>query len=627
MKIIGIDLGTSNSAAAVMINDDLKIIPSAEGLEKYGKMFPSVITFTEDGKVIVGKDAKRLMHPDRTVTNIKRKMGADYKIRIGNKWYIPQELSAMILKKIKKDAEAYLGERIKKAVITCPAYFNDNQRTATRDAGIIAGLDVVRIINEPTAASLAYGIDKSKKKLNIAVVDLGGGTLDVTILEMRDRVFKVIATSGDTQLGGIDMDNRILEYIIERLGGNGIDLKDKNFIQLLRNEAEKAKIELSTKSSTSINLPSINLNMTLTREKLEELIEDLLYKMHIPLNQALVDANLSPKDIDKVILVGGPTKMPIVRKKVEEFFCRAPERGVDPMHCVAIGAAIQASLLSGELRDIALLDVTPLSLGIETSGAVLTKLINRNTTIPVEASRVFTTAQDFQKVVPIHVLQGERTLAHDNITLGIFNLTGIRPAPRHEPMIEVIFKIDANGILHVSAEDLETGKKQAVKITDSTRLPKEEINRIIREAAIFSDFDKKKAIEKSYRIRAEALVYEVEKIIKKSHIEKKEIEELIKKLRDALRCSDINKIKNYTDRLSELVDETAKKMRVEKQANALMSFANEIMKEIDEKVEIERHLKKLKDALKSSNTKKIEEQIGKLSDELAILEIDYKYKK
>ncbi|MDI6855298.1 MAG: molecular chaperone DnaK [Candidatus Thermoplasmatota archaeon] len=630
-KIIGIDLGTSNSAAAVIVNGSVKIIPSAEGLALHGKMFPSVITFLEEGKVIVGKDAKKLMAPGRTITNIKRKMGTDYKIKIGKKWYIPQELSALILKKIKKDAELYLNESIKKAVITCPAYFNDNQRTATRDAGVIAGLDVVRIINEPTAAALAYGLDKTKRKLNIAVLDLGGGTFDVTILEMCNSVFRVIATSGDTQLGGIDMDNKILDYLVDKLRGEALDLKAENLMQVLRNEAEKAKINLSSKLSTTINLPFTNVNINLTRTKLEELIEDVISRMDKPLEQALADSNLAPKDIDKIILVGGPTKMPVIRKKVKEFFGRVPERGIDPMHCVAAGAAIQGSVLSGELGNIALLDVTPLSLGIETSGTVFTRLIHRNTTIPVEESRVFTTAQDFQSVVPIHVLQGERALAHDNITLGVFNLTGIKPAPRHEPMIEVTFSIDANGILHVSAEDLETGKKQAIEITESTRLPKEEISRMINEAAVFAELDKRKENEIKLRTRAEALIYELGQVIKKEKLpidEKRNITTLVKELKHALRVNNNEQVKSATEELNKLVDRIALRNRAANRANALISSANKMITEIKipkaEKVAIEEMIVKLKEALKNDNTKEIEKQIGELTEELTILEVDYK---
>ncbi|MDI6708492.1 MAG: molecular chaperone DnaK [Candidatus Thermoplasmatota archaeon] len=630
-KIIGIDLGTSNSAAAVVVNGNVKIIPSAEGLALHGKMFPSVITFLEEGKVIVGKDAKKLMAPGRTITNIKRKMGTDYKIKIGKKWYIPQELSALILKKIKKDAELYLNESIKKAVITCPAYFNDNQRTATRDAGVIAGLDVVRIINEPTAAALAYGLDKTKRKLNIAVLDLGGGTFDVTILEMCNSVFRVIATSGDTQLGGIDMDNKILDYLVDKLRGEALDLKAENLMQVLRNEAEKAKINLSSKLSTTINSPFTNVNINLTRTKLEELIEDVISRMDKPLEQALADSNLAPKDIDKIILVGGPTKMPVVRKKVKEFFGRVPERGIDPMHCVAAGAAIQGSVLSGELGNIALLDVTPLSLGIETSGTVFTRLIHRNTTIPVEESRIFTTAQDFQSVVPIHVLQGERALAHDNITLGVFNLTGIKPAPRHEPMIEVTFSIDGNGILHVSAEDLETGKKQAIEITESTRLPKEEISRMINEAAVFAELDKRKENEIKLRTRAEALIYELGQVIKKEKLpidEKRNITTLVKELKHALRVNNNEQVKSATEELNKLVDRIALRNRAASQANALIQSAKKMITEIKipkaEKAEVEERIEKLKEALKNDNTKEIEKQIGELTEELTILEVDYK---
>ncbi|MEW6069823.1 MAG: molecular chaperone DnaK [Candidatus Thermoplasmatota archaeon] len=626
-RIIGIDLGTSNSAAAVMLNGGIKIIPSVEGLEKHGKMFPSVITFLENGKVIVGKEAKKLATPERTVANIKRKMGSDYKIRIGNKWYIPQELSALILRKIKRDAELYLGKSVKKAIITTPAYFNDNQRTATRDAGILAGLEVVRIINEPTAASLAYGLDKSNKKLKIAVLDLGGGTFDVTILEMCNSVFRVIATSGDTQLGGIDMDNKIVDYLVNELKGEKVDLKDRKVLQILRSEAEKAKIRLSTKLSTTVSLP-FTKSIKLTRTQLEKIIEPVISRMDKPLKQALADASLAPKDIDKIILVGGPTKMPIIRKKVKQFFGKFPERGIDPMHCVAAGAAIQASILSGELGNIALLDVTPLSLGIETSGAVFTKLIKRNTTIPVEESRVFTTAQDFQTQVPIHVLQGERALAHDNITLGVFNLTGIKPAPRHEPLIEVTFSIDANGILNVSAEDLETGKKQAIEITDSIKLPKEEISRMVREAAVFAELDRRKEQEITTRIRAEALSYELGEVIKKEKLgveEKKNIMSSVRELKHALKLDNIKEIKKYTEKLTQQVDKIAARSRACKHANALLNSAEKIMREKnisrEEKENLREISKKLKLSL-SSDAEKIEKQLEKLKEALLLLEVD-----
>ncbi|MCG2827098.1 MAG: Hsp70 family protein, partial [Thermoplasmatales archaeon] len=557
--------------------------------------------------------------------NIKRKMGSDYKIKINGSTYIPQEISAMILRKIKNDAEVFLGKSIKKAVVTVPAYFNDNQRTATRDAGVIAGLDIVRIINEPTAASLAYGLDKLKKDLNIAVLDLGGGTFDVTILEMCNSVFRVISTSGDTCLGGIDMDKKITDYVIKKWGKN-IKFKDEKNLQQLNEAVEKAKIQLSSKTSANMKLPFTNGNIILTRDKLETLVKPVVQRMDEPIKQALNDAKLNPGDIDKVVLVGGPTKMPIVRENVKKFFGKKPEEGVNPMQCVSVGAAIQGSILSGEMKNLVLLDVTPLSLGIETSGAVFTKLIERNTTIPAEESRVFTTAQDYQKTVPIHILQGERALAHDNITLGVFNLTGIKPAPRHEPMIDVAFNIDVNGILNVSAEDLETGKKQKIIITASTKLPEKEIERMIMEAKTFAETDKRKEENIKNRNRANALIYEVEKTIKEekhaSAQEKRDVKEVTKKLKTALKEKNNRKIKKSTDELTKIVDRISAKSRICKQTNALIVSAEKIIKKAKipkkEKENIREISGKLKKALKG-NTENIKKQMDKLTEELIIL--------
>ncbi|NLU04462.1 MAG: molecular chaperone DnaK, partial [Methanothermobacter sp.] len=513
-KILGIDLGTSNSAAAVLIGGTPTIIPSAEGASQYGKSFPSCVAFTEDGQMLVGEPARRqaVTNPENTITAIKRSMGTDRKVKVRGKEYTPQEISAFILQKIKKDAEAFLGEEIKKAVITVPAYFDDNQRTATKDAGTIAGLDVVRLVNEPTAASLAYGLDKEDEDMVIMVFDLGGGTLDVTIMEFGGGVFEVRSTSGDTQLGGTDMDNAIMNYLAEEFKmETGIDLmEDDQAVQRLREASEKAKIELSTTLTTEVNLPYItvaqdgpkHLIKTITRAKLEELVDPIVQKCAGPMEQALKDAGMTREDVDKIILVGGPTRMPIVQKFVEDFIGKPVERGIDPMECVAMGAAIQGGVLAGEIKDLVLLDVTPLSLGIETLGGVFTKLIERNTTIPTRKSQIFSTAADNQTSVDIHVLQGERPMAADNTSLGRFQLVGIPPAPRGVPQIEVTFDIDANGILNVSAKDLGTGKEQAITITAPNKLSEEEIKQKIEEAKKHAEEDRRKQEEIEIRNNA-----------------------------------------------------------------------------------------------------------------------------
>jgi len=571
-KIIGIDLGTSNSAAAVLIGGKPTIIPSAEGASLYGKTFPSIVAFTEDGQMLVGEPARRqaVTNPENTITAIKRSMGTNRKIKIQDKEFTPQEISAFILQKIKKDAEAFLGEKVEKAVITVPAYFNDNQRTATKDAGKIAGLDVVRLVNEPTAASLAYGLDKEDEELGIMVFDFGGGTLDVTIMEFGGGVFEVQSTSGDTQLGGTDMDNAIMNYLADEFKKEtGIDImEDDNAVQRLREAAEKAKIELSSTVQTEINLPYItadssgpkHLIHTLTRAKLEELVDPIVQKCAGPMEQALKDAKMGKEDIDKIILVGGPTRMPIVQKFVEDFMGKPVERGIDPMECVAMGAAIQGGVLAGEIKDIVLLDVTPLSLGIETQGGIFTKLIERNTTIPTRKSQIFTTAADNQTAVDIHVLQGERPMAKDNISLGRFQLVGIPPAPRGVPQIEVTFDIDANGILNVSAKDLGTGKEQAMKITAPHKLSEEEIKKKIEEAKKYAEEDRKRQKEVEIRNNADSMIYTAEKTLnelsEKIPSDKKEnIEKLIKELKDELKGDDITKIKSKTEELTKAIQE------------------------------------------------------------------------
>jgi molecular chaperone DnaK len=567
-KIIGIDLGTSNSAAAAMIGGKPTIIQAAEGASVGGKAFPSVVAFTNTGELLVGEPARRQMisNPEGTVLAAKRKMGTDFKFNVRGKSYTPQQISSFILQKIKKDAEAFLGDTVDRAVITVPAYFNDNQRQATKDAGDIAGLQVVRIINEPTAASLAYGLDKIQKDLKIMVFDFGGGTLDVTIMEMGGGVFQVKSTSGDTQLGGTDMDNAIIEYILQEFKQQtGLDVRnDKAAMMRIREAAEKSKIELSNLVSTEINLPFLaydpstgpkNLIINLTRSKLEELLRPIVEKCKNPMLQAIQDAKLTPAEIDKIIMVGGPTRMPIVRQFVATIMGKDPERGVDPMEAVALGAAIQGAIIAGDVSsDILLVDVTPLTLGLEVLGGLKEALIERNTTIPTKKSKVFTTAADYQSAVTIHVVQGERPMAADCVSLGTFNLTGIPPAPRGVPQIEVTFDIDANGILNVTAKDLGTSKEAKITITATTKLSKDEIEKLKKESEQYSEADKKKKEEAEIRNEAENLVYSAEKLVSQDFKDKikpeqtEKINKAVQELKDVIAS---NNIENLNDKIKE----------------------------------------------------------------------------
>ncbi len=583
-KIIGIDLGTSNSAAAVVLSGKPTIIPSAEGVSVGGKSFPSYVAFTKDGQLLVGEPARRqaLLNPEGTVYAAKRKMGTDYKFKIFGKEYTPQQISAFILQKIKRDAEAFLGEPVTDAVITVPAYFDDNQRQATKDAGTIAGLNVQRIINEPTAASLAYGIDKQNQSMKIIVYDLGGGTLDVTIMDFNEGVFEVKSTSGDTKLGGTDMDEAIIKYIADdfKKKENYDLIKDQKAYIRLKDAAEKAKIELSSTLETEINIPYItvvdgdpkHVLLRLTRAKLEELIAPIVARSKIPLETAIKEAGIDKNGIDKIILVGGPTRIPYVRKYVEDFFGKKVEGGVDPMECVAIGAALQGAVLTGDIKDVVLLDVTPLTLGIETLGGVSTPIIPANTTIPVKKSQIFSTAADMQTVVTIHVVQGERTMANDNVSLGQFNLEGIPPAPRGVPQIEVTFDIDANGILHVTAKDKATNKQQTISIEAKNKLSKEEIEKMKKQAEEFAETDKKRREEIEKMNMAENIAYTAEKTLNenKDKIDKEDEEatrDLISKLREAIKNEKPDEVDSISKELGEKIQKIGEKLYTSQQDN------------------------------------------------------------
>ena len=583
-KIIGIDLGTSNSAASVMMGGKPALIPAAEGTSIGGKAFPSVVAFTKEGQLLVGEPARRqaVTNPDNTIIAAKRKMGSDHIFRIQGKDYKPQQISAFILQKIKKDAEAFLGEPVAKAVITVPAYFDDNQRQATKDAGTIAGLDVVRIINEPTAASLAFGLDKAGQDMKILVFDLGGGTLDVTIMEMGGGVFEVLSTSGDTQLGGTDMDKVLIDHVVNEFRKTtGIDLtKDSTAMTRIREASEKAKIELSTVMETDINLPFIsydqasgpkNLELKLTRAKFEELIRPIVERCRTSIDNALRDAKLATSDVSKIVLVGGPTRIPMVKKFVGDVIGKSPESGVDPMEAVAMGAAIQAGIIAGDVTsDIVLLDVTPLTLGVETLGGLREPLIERNTTIPTSKTKVFTTAADNQTAVTIHVVQGERPMAADNVSLGSFNLAGIPPAPRGVPQIEVKFDIDANGIINVTAKDLGTSKEAKITIQAGTKLSKEEIDKLKQDAEKFADEDKKKKESVDIKNEAESFVYTTEKL-------------LTQDLKDKLTQEQGIKISESVKELKEVLDKTPDEIKPK--LEALKTLVNQITTELYKNVQ------------------------------------------
>ncbi len=584
-KIVGVDLGTSNSAASFLEAGKPKIIPSAEGATQYGKAFPSVVAFTKDEQLLVGEPARRqaVSNPERTITAAKRKIGSDHKYKINGKEYTPQQISAYVLQKIKKDAEEFLGDKVEKAVITVPAYFNDDQRQATKDAGAIAGLEVIRLVNEPTAAAFAYGLDKTGKELTVLVFDFGGGTLDVTIMQMSgEGVFEVKSTHGDTQLGGTDMDEALTDFLVEEFKkAEGIDItNDSAAMQRLLEAAEKAKIELSTTLETDINLPFLSatnegpkhFQHKLTRAKLESLVNPIIERCRKSMEQAIEDAKLTNEDLDKIILVGGPTRMPAVQKFVEEVAGKKVERGIDPMECVAMGAAIQAGILAGDVKDVLLLDVTPLSLGIETLGGINTQLIEKNTTIPTKKSQTFSTAADNQPAVSIVVLQGERSMSADNKKLGTFDLVGIPPAPRGIPQIEVTFDIDADGIVHVTAKDLGTGKEQSIKITASQKLDKDEIEKMKKQAEEHSEEDKKRKEDIETINQADTLIYTTEKTFKelKGKVDESKIAEVKKEVNELKELmkpekKDIAKIKEKLEQVNKVFQAAAQAQQAKTQ--------------------------------------------------------------
>jgi molecular chaperone DnaK len=636
-RTMGIDLGTSNSAAALMKDGKIRLVPSSEGPTSYGKMFPSIVAFKENGEIIVGKNAQNYAytHPERTVRWIKRKMGTNYTVNIDGHKYTPQEISALIIKKMKNDAEKFIGKRIDKAVISTPAYFNNNQRNATKEAGEIAGLEVLRIVSEPTAASLAYGLDKTGKNLKIAVLDLGAGTFDVTILQMNDSVFQVISTSGDSRLGGKDMDDAILDYLVNEIEEKyGADLRDdRKNLNRLRDAGETAKILLSSKRLTTVKTQldvdgyKLNPQVTLTRKKLEELIKPQLDKLRYPVEQALRDSALNPQDIDKLVLVGGPTRIPVIREYFGSYFGVEPEIGIDPMGIVATGASVQASILNGEIRDMLLLDVTPLSLGVETSGGVFTRLIKRNTTIPAEESMVFATEEERQTSMMIHVLQGEREMAKDNISVGLFRMASIPPAPRYEQKVEVTFKIDADGILTVSAEILETGKRETITAANTKYLSEEEITQMIIEATKFNERDEKKKEIIETRNRAAAAICAAQRSIREaggkiSEREKRLLEEASERLKIAVNDCKLQKVKECTDELLGLTEEVNIKMKKLSQAK---TFLSSVERNLSGKLSSEKR-KKIREAVKrleEAPCERVNEEIVRVKEMAYLLEADY----